>query len=165
MKFITVDTPDGEFNIIINLNDVALASGFSSIEDLVKRLPAEAQAQSLHQAKNHPYEQLIRAYYSGDTKALNKITRKTYGTAFQKKIWQVMSQIPYGETLSYKELANNSGYPDAIRAAGMACKQNRLTLLIPCHRILKSDGTSGNYFYGTHIKNSLLKHENSTSRP
>ena len=74
-------------------------------------------------------------------------------------IWDVISAVPYGKTISYKTLAKASGNPAAIRAAGTVCGLNRLILLIPCHRVLKSDGSIGSYLYGPKIKESLLRHE------
>jgi methylated-DNA-[protein]-cysteine S-methyltransferase len=101
----------------------------------------------------------VRAYYKGDAAALDAIPRSQDGSDFQKRVWQAIGAIPYGSTLSYKQLAASSGNPAAIRAAGTICGLNRLILLVPCHRILKSDGSIGSYLYGPAIKTSLLRHE------
>lgn len=156
---ISIDTPDGEFHIIIDKDQIARASGFGDITELADRLSEELRGATIKPTDNHPYEAHVKAYYTGDKTALDNIPRDQNGTKFQKKVWQAISNIPYGKTVSYKELANASGNPAAIRAAGTICGLNRLILLIPCHRVLKSDGSIGSYLYGPEIKESLLRHE------
>ena len=138
---------------------MALASGFGAVTELQKRLPMKLQSGRLMGVKNHPYQRFVRSYYSGDRSALDAIPRRQKGSDFQKRVWRALSEIPYGQTISYKDLAEKIDNPQAVRAAGTACGMNRLTLLIPCHRVLKSDGTSGDYLYGSKIKESLLKRE------
>lgn len=161
LRSITTQTPDGEFHIIIDEADVARASGFGALDTLAQRLPEELRGVTIIPAADHAYEQYVKAYYDGDPTALDQIAREQDGTEFQKKVWQAINQIPYGETISYKQLADMSGNPAAIRAAGTICGLNRLILLIPCHRVLKSDGSTGSYLYGTAIKESLLRRESS----
>lgn len=163
LKIITTDTPDGLFHIIIDQDDVARASGFGEASHLATRLPEELRFLEIETAQTHPYQALVTAYYNGDTAALDKIPRSQTGTDFQKNVWRAISKIEYGKTLSYKQLANESGNPSAIRAAGTICGLNRLILLIPCHRVLKSDGGIGSYLYGPVIKESLLRHEGAIS--
>jgi AraC family transcriptional regulator of adaptative response/methylated-DNA-[protein]-cysteine methyltransferase len=81
------------------------------------------------------------------------------GTAFQEAIWQALRTIPAGETRSYAELAAMAGRPGAVRAAGTACGANHLPVLIPCHRITKSNGALGGYAYGPECKRALLARE------
>lgn len=159
LRYITCETPDGTFHIIIDGDDVAHTSGFGSLIDLQGRLPQEFRDVTLESAEDHPYEAYVAAYYDGDKSALDKIPRHQKGSGFQEKVWQTIGSIPYGKTMSYKELADTSGNPAAIRAAGTICGLNKLILLVPCHRILKSDGSVGSYFYGPEIKTSLLRHE------
>lgn len=158
-RIMTIATPDGEFHVIIDSHDVARASGFGTAADLVKRLDPSLEPSDVEQIKNHPYQNYVLDYYNGDTTALDKIPRLQSGTEFQKRVWHAMSAIPHGQTLSYKQLADASGNPAAIRAAGTICGLNKLILLVPCHRILKSDGSIGSYLYGPVIKGSLLHHE------
>jgi len=159
LRYIACETPDGAFHIIIDGDDIARASGFGSLIDLQGRLPLEFRDVTLESVENHPYETLVAAYYDGDKSALDKIPRHQEGSDFQEKVWQAIGAIPYGKTMSYKELADASGNPAAIRAAGTICGLNKLILLVPCHRILKSDGSVGSYLYGPEIKTSLLRHE------
>lgn len=81
------------------------------------------------------------------------------GTAFQEAIWQALRDIPAGETRSYAELAAMAGRPGAARAAGSACGANHVPVLIPCHRVTKSDGAIGGYAYGPERKKALLARE------
>lgn len=81
------------------------------------------------------------------------------GTAFQEAIWQALREIPAGETLSYGELAAIAGNPRAVRAAGSACGANHLAVVIPCHRVHRSDGSMGGYAYGVDRKVELLERE------
>lgn len=81
------------------------------------------------------------------------------GTAFQEAVWQALRAIPPGETRSYAEIALAVGRPAATRAAGSACGDNALAVLIPCHRVLRSDGNLGGYAYGLERKRALLERE------
>jgi AraC family transcriptional regulator of adaptative response/methylated-DNA-[protein]-cysteine methyltransferase len=81
------------------------------------------------------------------------------GTAFQQRVWQELRRIPPGETRSYSEIAAASGSPNAVRAAGSANGANHVAVLIPCHRVVRSDGAVGGYAYGSAIKQELLRRE------
>ena len=81
------------------------------------------------------------------------------GTPFQQNVWQALCAIPAGETRSYTELAAAAGRPKAMRAAGSANGANPVAVLVPCHRVIRSDGGIGGYAYGTAIKQELLRRE------
>lgn len=81
------------------------------------------------------------------------------GTAFQHKVWQALMRIPPGETRSYAEVAAMIGAPRAVRAVARACAQNRLAVLVPCHRVVRSDGSLGGYRWGLPRKQALLAAE------
>ena len=81
------------------------------------------------------------------------------GTAFQEACWKALRDIPPGETRSYSEIAAAAGNPKAVRAAGSANGANNVAVLIPCHRVVRSDGSIGGYAYGTDIKEELLRRE------
>lgn len=159
LQYTTNDTPDGAFHIIFDEDGIARASGFGDIRDLKKRLSEELRSVTLEPVHNHPYQKFVQTYYDGDKIALDAIPREQTGSDFQKQVWQAISAVPYGQTISYKGLAEASGNSAAIRAAGTICGLNRLILLVPCHRVLKSDGGIGNYLYGSEIKESLLRRE------
>jgi AraC family transcriptional regulator of adaptative response/methylated-DNA-[protein]-cysteine methyltransferase len=86
------------------------------------------------------------------------------GTAFQEAVWQELSRIPPGESLSYAALATRAGKPGAARAAGTACGANPVAILIPCHRARRGDGSAGGYAYGLDRKAALLLKEGAGDR-
>jgi len=92
----------------------------------------------------------------GDSSA---IPLDVQGTAFQEAVWRELRRIPAGETRSYAEIAAAVGKPGAVRAAGSANGANNVAVLIPCHRVIRSDGTLGGYAYGLDIKRELLRRE------
>lgn len=82
------------------------------------------------------------------------------GTPFQKRIWQALLAIPCGKTSTYKEIARKIGAPKAVRAVGNACSTNNLAVAVPCHRVLRSDGSlSGGYHWGDDRQAALLMRE------
>lgn len=83
------------------------------------------------------------------------------GTEFQRAVWHAMAAVPYGETRSYAQLARAAGRPRASRAVGSACGRNPLPIVVPCHRIVTSDGQLGGYSGGVNIKAELLELERS----
>ena len=80
-------------------------------------------------------------------------------TAFQKQVWNALQQIPYGETRSYAEVASAIGQPRAVRAVAQACGANPTALVVPCHRVVRSDGSLGGYHWGIERKKTLLEQE------
>jgi len=81
------------------------------------------------------------------------------GTAFQQRVWQALRDIPSGHTVSYRELAARIGAPRAVRAVASACAANPLAVVIPCHRVVRSNGELAGYAWGIERKRALLAHE------
>ena len=81
------------------------------------------------------------------------------GTNLQMKVWSALQEIPYGRTVSYKELAHMIGHDGSQRAVGNAVGKNPIPIFIPCHRVIRSDGGIGGYLYGENIKRALLRTE------
>ena len=81
------------------------------------------------------------------------------GTAFQQRVWQALMRVPAGQTLSYAQQAASLGRPTAARAVARACAQNRLAVIVPCHRIVRGDGSLGGYRWGLPRKAALLESE------
>ena len=81
------------------------------------------------------------------------------GTVFQQKVWKKLQDIPYGKTTSYQEMANQLGDPKVIRAAASANGKNPIAIVVPCHRVIGSDGSLTGYAGGLHRKKWLLEHE------
>ena len=101
----------------------------------------------------------VEAYFAGDVRALDGVAVKTGGTAFQRTVWAALRAIPPGETRSYGQLAAAIGSPKAVRAAGLANGQNPVAVIVPCHRVIGSNGTLTGYAGGLERKRWLLKHE------
>jgi methylated-DNA-[protein]-cysteine S-methyltransferase len=81
------------------------------------------------------------------------------GSVWQKVVWMELTRIPFGETRSYGEIADNLGRPGAARAVGRANASNVLPVVVPCHRVIAADGTLGGFNGGLHLKERLLEHE------
>jgi AraC family transcriptional regulator of adaptative response/methylated-DNA-[protein]-cysteine methyltransferase len=81
------------------------------------------------------------------------------GTAFQQRVWQALREIPIGSTATYAAIAERIGEPRAIRAVARACASNRIALAIPCHRVVRTDGTLSGYRWGVERKRALLERE------
>lgn len=84
------------------------------------------------------------------------------GTEFQKRVWKQLSQIPYGETVSYSQIAKSMRQEKAVRAVGTANGRNPLSIIVPCHRVIAADGSLGGYAGGLAVKSKLLELERRT---
>lgn len=100
----------------------------------------------------------LNDYFSGNRKSFD-LNLNPEGTPFQKRVWDTLSQVPYGKTISYMELAVLLGDPLAIRAVAAANGKNPIWILIPCHRVIGSDGSLTGYAGGLGRKKWLLNHE------
>jgi methylated-DNA-[protein]-cysteine S-methyltransferase len=98
-------------------------------------------------------------YFAGELRALDRLTVRRYGTKFQQKVWTALRRIPAGETTSYQALATKLLVPEAQRAVGAANGANPISLVVPCHRVIGSDGSLVNYGGGIDRKRWLLRHE------
>ena len=101
----------------------------------------------------------LEQYFNGENPALSDLPLAPKGTEFQKKVWRKLLEIPYGETVSYGDLAKSLG--SSSRAVGSAVGRNPISILIPCHRVLAADGSLNGYAGGLENKNKLLKLEGS----
>jgi len=102
--------------------------------------------------------QQLEEYFVGKRKKFS-LSYDIGGTAFQQQVWNELSNIPYGETRSYKDIARAIKNPKAVRAVGTANGRNPLSIIVPCHRVIAADGTLGGYGGGLPIKTKLLKLE------
>jgi len=100
----------------------------------------------------------LRAYFDGELQEFN-LALSLEGTAFEKAVWKVLQQIPYGQTASYGEIAKRIDRPAAVRAVGGANGKNHIPIVIPCHRVIGSNGKLVGFGSGLPIKVALLEHE------
>lgn len=100
------------------------------------------------------------AYAGGEFTAFDPLTVEQPGSPFRQEVWAALRDVPAGETVSYAELAQMVGRPQAHRAAASACANNTAAFAVPCHRVIRSDGSLGGYgFGGVHVKRGLLARE------
>ena len=102
----------------------------------------------------------LKEYFAGGRKDFD-LPLATHGTDFQKSVWSALMRIPSGETRSYKQVAEMIGKPLACRAVGMANNRNPIAIIIPCHRVIGSDGSLTGYGGGMEVKRYLLELERS----
>ncbi len=137
-------------------------------DDQLARLQKQLQAESLIDLPkgsddSAPLSQVseeLEAYFSGDLERFETPFR-LLGTEFQRAVWQQLCEIPYGETRSYAQLAASLGRPTASRAVARANATNRLSIIVPCHRVIASDGSIAGYAGGVDRKRRLLELEGS----
>ena len=103
----------------------------------------------------------MEEYFAGKRKEFD-VPLAAEGTPFQASVWKAISSVKYGASITYTELARRAGHPDAVRAAGTATGRNPITIIVPCHRILGSDGTLTGYAGGLDRKRGLLELESGT---
>jgi len=101
----------------------------------------------------------LSSYFKGSNTGFTQQIRFLAGTDFEKKVWLSLRDIPYGETRTYKWIAEKSGSPSATRAVGQALSKNPVPIILPCHRVIESDGSIGGYSSGINIKIRLLELE------
>jgi len=100
----------------------------------------------------------LTEYFAGERSTF-ELSLAPEGTPFQRKVWNALCQIPYGETISYGELARRIGQPSAARAVGLANGSNPLPIVVPCHRVIGADGSLTGFGGGIERKRWLLAHE------
>lgn len=125
--------------------------------DRMKQLISKAEFVRDDKATADLVERIMVAWEQDNLRA---IPFDLNGTEFQQSVWNALLDIPVGTTASYGDVANDIGRPKACRAVGTAVGDNPISLLIPCHRVVRSDGGLGNYGWGLDLKEQLLKVEN-----
>jgi methylated-DNA-[protein]-cysteine S-methyltransferase len=113
----------------------------------------------LEKPENLGVKRRLLAYFSGDLNSLDNVIVRTEGTAFQRRVWAQLREIPPGRTISYGELAKRIGRPSASRAVGLANGSNPIAIVVPCHRVIGSTGALTGYGGGIERKRWLLQHE------
>ena len=107
-------------------------------------------------------KQQLEEYFAGRRKQF-EVELAPRGTEFQMSVWQALQKIPYGETVSYGDVAEHIGNPKAVRAVGTANGSNPIAIIVPCHRVIAKSGHLQGYFYGLDMKRALLELENPKS--
>ncbi|MES2862048.1 MAG: methylated-DNA--[protein]-cysteine S-methyltransferase [Pseudomonadota bacterium] len=156
-----IPTPVGEVLLVTDADGAVRALDFIDYESRMMRLLDRHAPGATLVAGRSPdsVRTAVEAYFGGDARALDGLTVRTAGTAFQRAVWAALRAIPAGQTRSYGQLAAAIGSPKAVRAAGLANGQNPIAVIVPCHRVIGANGTLTGYAGGLERKRWLLAHE------
>jgi methylated-DNA-[protein]-cysteine S-methyltransferase len=155
----TIDTPDGAFTIIAAEDGGVLASGWTAdLTALTARIHPALRPTGLRAGRT-PAAEAARRYYAGEIDAIDGVVVHQRGTALQERGWSTLRRIDPGAPLTYTSFAAAFGAPAAVRAAASVCARNAPALFVPCHRVLRADGTLGGFAWGLEVKRSLLARE------
>lgn len=155
-----IDTPDGPFTVVESADGTVVAAGWSAdLEAVAGRARIDAGDVAPRATAS---ADAVRAWYAGDTRALDAIPVEQSGTAFQSAVWAALREIPSGEVRRYGEMAAAMGSPGASRAVGAACGRNAVALFVPCHRVVGASGKLTGFAWGVEVKQSLLAREGAT---
>ncbi|MGW0181699.1 methylated-DNA--[protein]-cysteine S-methyltransferase [Nocardia sp. NPDC003345] len=154
----TVRTPLGPFTAIVAADGAVLASGWTATPEDLRTLihPSLRPALLRDRAELGAVTEAVTAYHGGDLTAIDGIAVRQRSGEFLNHAWEVLRAIPAGHPISYTDFAARSGRPAATRAAANACARNAAALFVPCHRVLRTDGSLGGFRYGLDIKRRLL---------
>jgi methylated-DNA-[protein]-cysteine S-methyltransferase len=149
----SMDSPIGE--LTITAEDGLLTGVHMHEQHHFPAIPASVERDDAGLA---PIVEQLQAYFSGELTVF-ELQLDLRGTRFQQRVWAELQEIPYGETISYGELARRVGNPKASRAVGLANGRNPVAIVVPCHRVIGADGSLTGYGGGLERKVWLLEHE------
>jgi methylated-DNA-[protein]-cysteine S-methyltransferase len=156
----TFATPVGGFSVALDANGAVIATAFGGLPELRERFAADEVMREPVRAADVRRE--VTEYFAGTRKNFT-VKLSPSGTPFQQSVWTSLQRIPFGATRNYGELAAGLGNPGAARAVGRANATNPICLLIPCHRVIGTDGSLTGFAFGEDIKRWLLEHERAGS--
>ncbi len=155
-----MDTRLGPFTAVVDGEGAVLASGWTAeLDELLPQVhptlrPAELAAGDIGRVAD-----AIARYHDGDLSAIDDVPVRQRSGAFLEHAWDILRTVPAGAPVTYTEYAAKAGRPAAVRAAASACARNAAALFVPCHRVLRLDGTLGGFRWGVETKHRLLAHE------
>lgn len=156
----TMTTPTGDFSLVVD-DGTIVAAGFCPVSDLAARLHEDVEVVD----DLGPVSRTMERYFAGEPTAFDDLPVQQKGTPHQQAVWNALRDIPAGETVTYGELAARLGLPPgASRSVGTACGANLVAPIVPCHRVVRTGGGLGGYYYGLPTKQWLLDHESTTGR-
>jgi methylated-DNA-[protein]-cysteine S-methyltransferase len=151
-NFIVYNSPTGPLRIVEN------GIGITNIDFLTNKSENPAEMEEKESLLLQTAAKQISEYFSGKRTRFD-VKLDLYGTDFQKRVWNVLCTIPYGETRTYKQIAECAGCPKGARAVGFANHCNPVSIIVPCHRVIGADGSLTGYAAGLTIKQMLLDFE------
>ena len=162
----TITTPIGPFTVITvqgpdSPAPVVLASGWTDrVDELTALISPRLRPSAIRRVDAiDGVMDVANAYHEGDLAAIDDVAVEQVSGTFMMQAWKVLRTVPAGGPISYTGLAESCGNPTAVRAAASACARNAAALFVPCHRVLRSDGSLGGFRYGLPAKAWLLDHE------
>jgi methylated-DNA-[protein]-cysteine S-methyltransferase len=160
----TVDTPAGPFTAVADADGAVLAAGWTAaVDELLPQVaPGLRPAELDVRPDLGPVTRAVRAYHDGDLTAIDEIAVRQRSGEFRQHAWNVLRTVPAGKPVTYQEYAALAGRPAAVRAAAGACAFNAAALFVPCHRVVRTDGSLGGFRWGLDVKRWLLDHEDPT---
>lgn len=166
IRWSIVATALGQAMVATTARGICMVELGDDVDALERRLHAEfprAQLQQVDAGRDEFLAPRVRAVADAlagkRMRAADRIPVDLIGTAFQKRVWDALMKIPAGETRSYAELAASLDAPKAARAVASACAHNRVAIVVPCHRVIRGDGSLGGYRWGLALKQQLLGRE------
>jgi methylated-DNA-[protein]-cysteine S-methyltransferase len=158
-----LDTPIGRFAIVVDALGRLRAAGFTDGHRRMEKGLEHSVASfgTTPEPTRDPagLTSALRRYFDGELSAIDGLPVAGDGTPFQKRVWAALLEIPCGETRSYADIARRIGKPAAVRAVGLANGSNPIGVIVPCHRVIGSDGSLTGYGGGIERKKWLLAHE------
>ena len=158
-----IHTPIGEMLVVADEDGNLRATEWIGYEDRLDRLlRAHYRGRDLRLMSSRNLNGLtdrIRRYFRGELEAIDGLPVQTSGTLFQREVWRALREIPCGKTTTYARLAERIGSPTAVRAVGLANGSNPVGVVVPCHRVIGSNGSLTGYAGGIDRKRWLLEHE------
>jgi len=155
----TIATPDGALTILTDEAQRVLASGWSDDHaTIIERVHPSLRPTEIIEGTTDAAD-AARAYYAGDLAAIDAVAVRQHGTALQHAGWAALRRVSAGSPLTYSQFAIALGSPQAVRAAASICARNAPALFVPCHRVLRADGSLGGFAWGLPVKRSLLDRE------
>lgn len=157
----TIDTHIGPFTAVVAPDGAVLASGWTADpDDLLPQVSPSLRPTDLTTRRDlGEVTRAVRAYHRGDLAAIDGVPVRQRAGGFTEQAWAALRAVPAGRTVSYAEYAELAGRPAAVRAAASACAKNAATLFVPCHRVVRTGGATGNFRWGVETKRRLLAHE------
>ncbi|GAB3538899.1 methylated-DNA--[protein]-cysteine S-methyltransferase [Arthrobacter tecti] len=156
----TITTPDGPFTVI-ERDGAVLASGWTTdTAELIGQIHPALLATEIEPVDDlGPITDAVHAYYDGELTAIEGVPVHQLSGPFRSHAWDVLRTVAPGRPVTYSEYAALAGRPAAVRAAAGACALNAAALFVPCHRVIRTDGSLGGFRWGLEVKTSLLERE------
>lgn len=159
LSWTTTSTPIGELLLVVGHAGLIRVAFECEDFDAVLRSLREKSGERIEPGNASGADTQLAEYFAGERREFDIVLDWRLTTGFRGDVQRALTDIPYGETESYRDIARRLGNPGAVRAVGSGCATNPLPIVVPCHRVLRSDGSLGGYRSGLDAKRYLLELE------